>query len=327
MMIRRRTAAFALPGLALPWQAKPASAQTAWPDRPLRIVVGFPGGSTPDIIARALATHLQAVLGQPVVVDNRPGGGGTIGAEAVARATDGHTLGVTIGGPGSIARLLNPGLGYDPVADLQPVSLLARQPFVLAVNPALPVRDAAQLVAHARANPGRLNYGSVGAGSTGHLVLAEFAARHGLDMVHVPFRSWPQVITEVVAGRIEVMAAASGAVLQQARAGQVRALGVTGAGPMAQLPDVPVLAAQGEPAGDVYAWNGLFAPANMPAERVARLAAEAARALSAPETLRALEAAGFEPLGTPPAALAQLIRDEVAHWGPVVQRLGIRPES
>jgi tripartite-type tricarboxylate transporter receptor subunit TctC len=260
-------------------------------------------------------------------VENRPGGGGVIGAEAVARATDGHTLGVTIGGPGSIAKLLNPALGYDPVSELRPVSLLARQPFVLAVDPALPARSLPELIAHARANPGKLNYGSVGAGSTGHLVMAEFAARHRLEMVHVPFRSWPQVITEVVGGRVEVMAAASGAVLQQARAGQVRALGVTGTAPMAQLPDVPVLAAQGEPTGEVYAWNGLFAPSNMPADRVERIAAEAVRAIAAPDTRRALEAAGFEPLGTPPAALAQLIRDEVAHWGPVVQRLGIRPES
>ncbi|WP_207539067.1 Bug family tripartite tricarboxylate transporter substrate binding protein [Sabulicella rubraurantiaca] len=323
MTIGRR-AALALPALALPGVA---SAQPAWPDRPVRVVVGFPGGSTPDIAARAVATHLQTVLGQPVVVDNRAGGGGTIGADAVAKAHDGHTLGVTIGGPGSIARILNPQLSYDPVADLRPVSLLARMPFVLSVNPGVPVRNVAELIAHARANPGKLNYGSVGAGSTGHLIMAEFAARHGLEMVHVPFRSVPQSVMEVVAGRIEMTAAAAGAVVGQARGGQVRAIGVSGAGRMAQLPDVPSLAEQGEPAGDIYAWIGLFAPANTPEERVARLATEAGRAMTNAETRRVLEAAGFEPLGSDAATLAALIRDEVAFWGPVVRRLNIRPES
>lgn len=304
-----------------------ARAQAAWPDRPVRVIVGFPGGSTPDIAARAVAGHLQAVLGQPVVVDNRAGAGGAIGAEAVARAADGHTLGVTIGGPGSIARILNPALAYDPVTDLAPVSLLARMPFVLSVHPSVPARTVAELIAHARANPGRLNFGSVGAGTTGHLLVAEFAARHGLDITHVPFRSVPQSVTELVAGRIELMAAAAGAVVAQARGGQVRAVGVSGERRMAQLPDVALLAEQGEGARDVFAWIGLFAPAGFPAERVARLSQEAGRALAAPETARSLETAGFEPLGTPPEVLASLIRDEVAQWGPVIRRLGIRPES
>jgi len=320
-----RRALLALPALPA-LSTVPAFAQT-WPDRPVRIIVGFPGGSTPDIVARALAAHLQQVLGQPVVIDNRAGAGGTIGAEAVARATDGHTFGVTIGGPGSIAKILNPQLGYDPTTDLTPVSLLARMPFVLAVNPNVPARSVAELVAHARANPGRLNYGSVGAGSTGHMLVAEMAARLGLDMTHVPFRSVPQSVTEIVAGRIELMAAAAGSVLGQVRSGGVRALAVSGDARMAQLPDVPLLTEAGEPGGGIYAWMGLFAPANTPAERIARLAAEAGRALSNPETGRTLEAAGFEPLGTPSAVLADLIRAEVAHWGPVIRRLNIRPES
>ena len=327
-MITTRRAALALPLLAAPALAQ---AQPAWPDRPVRIIVGFPGGSTPDIAARAVATHLQSVLGQPVVVDNRAGGGGVIGVEAAIRAGDGHTLAVTIGGPGSIAKILNPALAYDPQTDLAPISLLARMPFVLSVHPSLPVRNVAELNAHARANPGRLNYGSVGAGSTGHLLVAEFAARHNLDMTHVPFRSVPQSVTELVAGRIELMAAAAGAVLGQARGGpgggQVRAIGVSGDRRMTQLPDVATLTEQGEPGAGIFAWIGLFAPAGTPAERIARLATEAGRGLSNPETGRALEAAGFEPLGTPPAVLAELIRAEVAHWGPVIRRLNIRPES
>ena len=133
-------------------------AQGAWPDRPVRIICAFPGGSTPDLAARAIAPHLQQVLGQPVVVENRAGGGGHIGTEAVARATDGHTLGVTIGGPGSTAKILNPALGYDPATDLAPISLLARLPFVLVVHPSVPARSAAEFVAYAKANPGKISY-------------------------------------------------------------------------------------------------------------------------------------------------------------------------
>lgn len=298
-----------------------------WPSRPVRLLVGFPAGSTPDTAARALANHLAPVLGQPVVVDNRAGGGGTIAVDAALRAQDEHSLVVTIGGPGSIAKLVNPQLSYDPPADLVPISLLARMPFVLAVHPGLPVANVAELIAHARAHPGRLNYGSVGAGTLGHLVMAEFAARHGLDLTHVPFRSVPQSVLEVVAGRVQVMAAAAGAVLPQAQGGQVRPLAVTGEARMPQLPGVPSLREQGEPDIGVYAWIGLFAPRGTPPARIARLAAEATRALAAPETHRALTTAGFEPLGTPPTALATLVQAEVAHWGEVIRRLGIRPES
>jgi tripartite-type tricarboxylate transporter receptor subunit TctC len=247
--------------------------------------------------------------------------------DAALRANDGHTLAVTIGGPGSIAKLVNPQLPYDPPADLMPISLLARMPFVLSVANEVPARSLAELVAHARANPGRLNYGSVGAGTLGHLVTAEFVARHGLEVTHVPFRSWPQAIAEVVAGRVQVMAAAAGAVLSQVTSGQVRPLAVTGEARMPQLPDVPTLREQNEPDIGVYAWIGLFAPRGTPEDRVARLSAEAARGLAAPETNRALTTAGFEPLGTPPDALAALVRAEVSHWGGVIERLGIRPES
>ncbi|WP_191083700.1 Bug family tripartite tricarboxylate transporter substrate binding protein [Roseococcus microcysteis] len=323
MSIPRR-AALALPALAM---AGAARAQPAWPSRPVRLIVGFPAGSTPDIAARALAQHLQPVLGQPVVVDNRAGGGGTIGVDAALRAQDEHSLIVTIGGPGSIARLVNPLLPYDPATDLMPISLLARMPFVLSVNPGVPVRDVAGLIAHARANPGRLNYGSVGAGTLGHLVTAEFAARHGLEMTHVPFRSWPQAIGEVVAGRVQLVAAAAGAVLPQVLSEQVRPLAVTGEARMNQLPAIPTLREQNEPDIGAYAWIGLFAPRGTPEARITRLAGEAAAALAAPETHRALTTAGFEPLGTPPGPLATLVRDELSHWGEVIQRLGIRPES
>jgi len=308
--------------------AAPAAlrAQAAWPDRPVRVIVPFPGGSTPDIAARAVAGHFQQVLGQPFVVDNRAGAGGAIGTEAIAKATDGHTIGVSIGGPGSTARVLNPQLGYDPATDLAPISLLVRLPIVFAVHPSVPARNLEEFIAHARANPGRLNYGSVGAGTLGHLVSAEFAARHNLDMTHVPFRSVPQGVTELVAGRIQAMGAVSGAVLPQVRDGAVRALGITSDGRFPQAPDIPTFTEQGQGAA-IWTWIGLFGPAGMPADRVARLSQEAARALQAPEAQRALTAAGFEIVGSDPAALRSFVTDEINRWGPLIRRLDIRPES
>jgi tripartite-type tricarboxylate transporter receptor subunit TctC len=306
--------------------ATPAVAQPTWPDRPVRVIVAFPGGSTPDIAARAVASHFQQAFGQPFVVENRAGAGGAIGTDAVAKATDGYTLGVSIGGPASTARILNPQLAYDPATDLMPVSLLARLPFVIAVHPSVPSRNLAELVAHAKANPGRLNYGSVGAGTLGHLVTAEFVSRHGLEMTHVPFRSVPQSVTELVAGRIQLMAAASGAVLGQVREGTVRALAITSEGRFPQAPDIQTTgeAGEGQPA---YGWIGLFAPPGTPSDRVQRLAAEAARGLAVPQTAQTMTAAGFEVVGSQPDALRRLVADEIGRWGPLIQRLGIRPES
>ncbi len=313
-------AAFAIPALAR------AQGAAAWPDRPVRILVPFAAGGTPDVAARTLAPHLQQAFGQPFVVENRPGAGGAIATEAVAKATDGHTLGVSIGGPASTARILNPALGYDPVSDLAPVAYLVRMPVVLAVHPSVPARTMAEFIAHAKANPGRLNYGSIGAGTIGHLVTADLAARHGLDMTHVVFRSVPQSVTEIVAGRIEAMAAVTGAVLGQVREGTVRALGVSSEQRFPALPDVPTFTEQGEgPA--IWTWIGLFGPANTPRERIARLSEEAARAVAAPEARRALEAAGFEVVGGPAEALRAQVAGDMQRWGGLIQRLGIRSDS
>lgn len=313
---------FALPALL----AGAAQAQAPWPQRPVRLVVPYPGGSTPDLAARSVAGHFAQVFGQPFVVDNRAGGGGTIGTEAIAGATDGHTLGVSIAGPATIARLLNPQLGFDPEHDLAPISQLVRQPMVLSVHPSVPVHTLAEFIAHVKANPGKLNYASVGAGTAGHLMVAELAARHGLDLVHVPFRSVPQGVTEVVAGRVQVMAAVTGVVLPQVREGTVRALAITSETRFAQAPSIPTVTEQGE--GQAFwTWVGLFGPKDTPAPRVARLAAEAKAALAVPEARRALEGAGFEVAGSTPAEFVQVLRDEVARWAPLIRRLGIRADS
>jgi tripartite-type tricarboxylate transporter receptor subunit TctC len=304
-----------------------ARAQPAWPDRPLRVIVAFPGGSTPDMAARVVAPHFQQVLGQPVVVDNRAGGGGNIGTEAIVRATDGHTVGVTIGGPGSTAKVLNPNLSFDPAIDLAPISLLARLPFVLAVHPAVPARTARELVDYARANPGALNYGSTGPGTLSHLATEDLAAREGFRAEHISYRAVAAAVLDLVAGRIQLFLAASGGVLGQVRDGSVRALAVTGPSRLGVLPDVPTLSEAGLRMDPVVAWIGLFGPAAMPADRIERLSREANVALNQPDNRRTLQAAGFEPVGSTPAEFAALQKAEIERWGGLIRRLGIRPES
>lgn len=302
-------------------------AQPAWPERPVRVIVAFPGGSTPDMAARAVTGHLAQTLGQPFVVDNRAGGGGAIGTEAIARANDGHTVGVTIGGPGSTAKVLNPALGYDPAVDLAPISLLARLPFVLVVHPSVPARTLKELMDHARANPGKLNYGSTGPGTLSHLATEDLAAAERFQAVHVSYRGVAQAVLDVVAGRLQMFFAPLAGVAGQVRDGGLRAIAVTGPTRIAQLPDVPTMREAGATGEPVVAWIGMFGPAAMPADRIARLSAECRVALSNPEQRRVLEAAGFEPVGSSPADFAALQKAEIERWGGLIRRLGIRPES
>jgi tripartite-type tricarboxylate transporter receptor subunit TctC len=324
MRLTRRGLAAAAAALTTPHAAR---AQPGWPDRPLRIIVAFPGGSTPDTAARVVSAHLQQALGQPVVVDNRAGGGGNIGTEAIVRATDGHTVGVTIGGPGSTAKVLNPNLSFDPAVDLTPISLLARLPFVLAVHPSVPARTVQDLIAHARANPGRLNFGSTGPGTLSHLATEDLAARERFQAEHISYRGVAPAVLDLVANRIQMFFAPYAGVAGQARDGAVRALAVTGPARMSQLPEVPTLREAGVQMEPVVAWIGMFGPAGMPADRVERLSQEARAALNQPENRRTLEAAGFEPVGSTPAEFAALQRAEIERWGGLIRRLGIRPES
>jgi tripartite-type tricarboxylate transporter receptor subunit TctC len=318
-----RRALLAAPALL----ALPAEAQAAWPDRPLRLVVPFPAGSTPDIAGRAVATHLGQVMGQPCVVENKAGAGGNIGTDAVAKATDGHTIGVSINGPLSTAPALFPNLPYDPARDLAPVSLLLRGAQILVIHPDVPARDFAGFVAHAKANPGKLAFGSVGSGSGSHLAMVDIMARTGLDLLHVPYRGFPPAVLDLMAGRIQALVLISAGILPQIREGRVRALAVTAEARLPLTPDVPTLAEVGLPDAASYAWNGLIAPSSMPAERVARLAEETQRALAVPQTRAALEAAGFEVVGSSPAEFARYITAEAVRWGGLIRRLGIRAEA
>jgi tripartite-type tricarboxylate transporter receptor subunit TctC len=324
MRLTRRGLAAAAAALAAPATLR---AQPSWPDKPVRIIVAFPGGSTPDMAARVVSGHLATVLSQPVVVENRSGGGGNIGTEAIARATDGHTLGVTIGGPGSTAKVLNPALSYDPATDLTPISLLARLPFILAVHPSVPATTLRELIAYAKANPGKLNYGSTGPGTLSHLATEDLARKEGFQAEHVSYRGVAQAVLDLVAGRLQMFMAAPAGVLPQVADGKLRALAVTGPARMPQLPDVPTLREAGVNMEPVVAWIGLFGPADMPAERVQRISREAHAALNQPEQRRTLEAAGFEPIGSNPAEFAALQKAEIERWGGLIRQLGIRPES
>ena len=302
-------------------------AQSSWPERPVRLIVPFPGGSTPDTAARVLVPHFTEVFGQPFVVENRAGAGGNIGTEAVARATDGHTLGVSINGPLATAPALFPSLGYDPVRDIAPISLLVRTGQVLAVHPAVPARSFAEFVAYARANPGLISFGSVGAGSGGHLAMADLMARTGTEMVHVPYRGFPQAVVDLIAGRIQAIVIIVSGILPQLREGLARALAVTAAQRVPQLPDVPTLVESGLAGADSYAWIGLIGPATLPADRVARLSAEAQRALGAPEARARMETAGFQVTASTAPEFRAFIAEEATRWGGLIRRQGIRPEN
>jgi len=307
--------------------ATPALAQPAWPERPLRLIVPFPPGSTPDTMGRALALALAPRFGQPCVVENRPGAGGNIGTDLVAKATDGHTIGVTINGPLTTAPSLYPALPYTPLNDLALVSLLARGAQLLVVHPEVPAPHLAGFVAYAAANPGKLAFGSVGSGSGSHLAMVDLAARAGLDLLHVPYRGFPQAVIDLIAGRIQALVLIAAGILPQLRAGQVRALATTGTERLAQAPDVPTLAEAGFPYAESYAWNGLIAPAAMPAERVARLATMAQEGLREPAIRAPLEAAGFSVVAGEPAEFRRFVEIETQRWGGLIRRLGIMPEA
>ena len=328
MSLSRRTlvALGALPALGAT-ASKGQTPEASWPARPVRVIIPFPSGSTPDTAGRAVAAHFAKVFGQPFVPENRPGAGGTTGTEAVARATDEHTVGVSINAPLSTAKALYPSLGYDPVKDLAPVSLLVRGAQVLVTHPNVPGQDLQSFIAHAKANPGKLTYGSVGQGSGAHLAMADLMARAGLDMLHVPYRGFPPAVLDLVAGRIDAMFVVSAGILQQVQSGQARALAVTADNRIPQAPSIPTLAEAGIRDASSYAWIGLVAPAATPPARVMRLSEEAKRGLDEPQTRAALERSGFEVVTGSPGEFAGFLNAETEGGGGLITRLVSKAEG
>jgi tripartite-type tricarboxylate transporter receptor subunit TctC len=297
-------------------------AQT-YPFKPVRVVIPYPPGSTPDIVGRTLSTRLQEALGQPFVVENRTGAGGNIGADAVAKApADGHTLLIGINGPAAINKFLYKGLSYDSDRDLSPISLLATSPQMLVTTPAVPAGNFRELVEYVRAHPGKLSYGSVGSGSASHLTMELLKNDARLFIVHIPYRGFPPAVTDMLAGNIDTMFAIIPAVLPQVRAGRLKALAVTGLKRSQLAPEVPSVAELGYPQLESLAWIGLLAPAGTPPAVIGRLSDETVKAMRAAEVRDSLGKQGFEVVASSPSEFASWIRAEQAKWSRVIKASG-----
>lgn len=306
-----------------------AHAQQAWPNRPLRLVVPFtPGGST-DILGRTIGQELSRALGQPVIIDNVPGAGGSLGADKVAKAApDGYTLLMGHIGTLAVTPSIYPSLPYDPVRSFAPVAWVARVPNVLALHPSVPAASVRELVALLKSRPGQFNYGSGGNGSAAHLAMEYFKARTGSFVVHVPYRGTAPAVNDLIAGQIQLVFTGAPAVMPFVRSGQLRALAVSSPGRLTALPDLPTVAESGlkELAGfEADQWYGVVAPAGTPADIVSRLNTLVNAALASPAISARLQAEGAQATPNPPDVFGRLIVAEIARWRPVVRQAGITP--
>jgi tripartite-type tricarboxylate transporter receptor subunit TctC len=299
----------------------------AWPARPIKLVVPFPGGSSPDIIARAVAEPLGQALGQPLVIVNQPGAGGNIGTGAVAKAEpDGYTLLFTIQGPLVTAPLLTKQLPYNPVKDLQPIGLVATSPNVLVVDPKLGVNSLADFVRLAKEKKGQLNYGSVGNGSAAHLAMESFRTRAGFEMTHVPYQGFPQVVNAILAGQVQAGFMVPGIAMGQVRAGKLKALAVTSAGRVASLPELQTLAELGYAGFEAISWQAMLAPARTPAPIVQRLSAELVKVIKSDEVRAKMLSQYFSAAASSPEGLASLMKTERERWGQMIKAAGVQAE-
>ena len=311
-------------GAAAQKQPKKLESVAAWPTKPVRILVGFPGGSTPDMAARTLAEPLSKVLGQPVIIENKPGASGNIAADQVAKATDDHTLGVVINGNLTSARLLNPKLAYDPAKDFTPLSLLTTAPLVLVAPTTLPSGSA--FFDAARNGGDKWNYGSVGNGSVGHLGMELLKSKAGdLQAVHVPYQGNPQVVTALLGGQIQMALIPPGIALPQIRAGKLKAIGLTsGRSPLAT--EIAPLADAEVRNFNLEVWTALVGPANLSKAAQARLTAEVSKIIRDADTRQKLFNQGWQAVGTSPEGLISRIKSETAIMGGIIAMRGIKVE-
>jgi tripartite-type tricarboxylate transporter receptor subunit TctC len=295
-----------------------------WPNKPVRIVVPFaPGGAT-DIIGRLVAQKLGDRLGQPVVIENKPGAGTTIGNAAVAKATpDGYTL-LFAPTPFVITQALYPGLPYDAAKEFAPIALLAVSPFILVVNDALPARNVSELVALARAKPGTLTFCSAGSGSVPHLAGELFKLNAKVDIVHVPYKGGGPAITDLIGGQVNMMFATPIEVMQNVQSGKLRVLATTASRRLPALPNVPTMQESGVPEFDVYAFFGVLAPAGTPKDIIDRLATDLERVMADPDVVRRFAEQSAEPRVLGPAAFTAFLQSERTKWADVVKRSGAK---
>jgi tripartite-type tricarboxylate transporter receptor subunit TctC len=311
-------------GLALASFAALAHAQ-AWPSKPIKWIVPFAPGGTTDILARTVAEKLAPVLGQPVVIENKPGAGGGVGAEFTAKAApDGYTImGGTISTHAINASLYNK-LPYDPVKDFVAITLIARVPNMLVVNPAIPASNVKELIALLKANPGKYSFASSGNGTSQHLSGELFKSMAGVEMQHIPYKGSPPALQDVMGGQVTMTFDNITTAWPLAKAGKLRALAVTTATRSAIAPDVPTLAESGLPGFEVGSWQGVFAPAGTPPEIVKRLNVEIVKILNLPDVKEKLTGLGAEPVGNSSEEFSAMVKAEVVKWADVVKKSGAR---
>jgi len=300
----------------------------AYPTKPVRLIVPFPPGGSTDIVARIVAQKLGERIGQPLVVENRGGAGGTIGTEAVAKATpDGYILGFASTSTHAVAPAVYTKLGYDPVRDFAPISLVAVTPYLLVVSPKVDVKSLKEFVAYVKARPGKLNYASAGTGSTTHLAMEMLKSAAGLFIVHIPYNGNGPAGTAVIAGDVEFLFGSLPAVLPHAKSGRVRPLAVGTPKRSPSLPDVPTVAESGFAGFDASLWLAIMAPAGTPGPVVDRLHKEIVAVVRSPDAAEALSKAGAEPVTSTPAELASMVKDGVQKYAKAVKQAGVKPEG
>ena len=304
--------------------AAPAALAQAWPDKPIRFLMSAPAGSSIDVLGRAIADKLKDRLGQPVVVENKPAAGGTVATSEVAHsAPDGYTMVLAFNGPLAFAPFLQK-LPYDVSKDLAPVIITSSQPNVLAVNATLPVHSVRELVAYAKANPGKLNYASVGNGSSSHLNMEAFKSMAGFDALHVPFNGSPPAVKSTVQNETQMLFAVMQPLQAQIQAGALRAIAVTTSKRFALLPDLPTIAESGYPGFEALAWNGVLVAAGTPKPIVTRLNTEMNAILKEPDVVQKMHGFGFDLIGGTPEDFDALISGEAKRWEPVIRKVGLK---
>jgi tripartite-type tricarboxylate transporter receptor subunit TctC len=301
----------------------PAAAQD-WPGKAVKIIVPFGAGSTPDVVARLIADHLQKKSGQPFVIENKPGASGNTGTDAVAKAApDGTTIGISIGGPLAINTLLFSQLPYNPKTDIAPITQLVTQPSALAVNSDVMVNSAGELVALLKREPGKFNYGSIGNGSLSHLAMEAIALLSGTRMVHIPYPSSPAAMTAIMRGDVQMGCLPAISVTPQVASGKVKILAVSTARRSPYLPDIPTLKEAGIDV-EADAWMGMIAPAHTPEALVAKIQREVVEAIGTAAIRDKLAAQLMEPIGNTPAEFRARIDGEIVRWAPVIKAADIK---
>ena len=302
----------------------PAAAQ-AWPDKPIRLILGVPAGATPDVTARLIMPGVSQSLGQPLVADNRGGAGGLIAAEIVAKsAPDGYTLFISSPGALTILPSLRKSVPYDTLRDFAPISLISVGPFVLITHPSVPVKSVKELIALAKSQPGKLNYASAGNGVANHLAMEMFKQMAGVDITHVPYKGAPQAVTDVLAGHMNMMFNSIAPIIANIKAGRVRVLGIASSKRSPQLPDVPTISEAGVPGFEAVNWFGMFAPAKTPKPIITRVNEAVVKVLRSPDVQAQFVALGADPVGDSPEEFAAFVRRDMERYAKVVKLSGAK---